>query len=102
MTPVCRCCGQTLPPEIPGLVLSTHQQRIFAIVRRAGRWGVTSDALFERLYADDPEGGPLSGRRSMHVIVQNLNIKLRAHGKRIRCPPRGRGVPGVYVLEDVC
>ena len=99
----CPCCGQTLPPELPfGLKLAPQQQRLVERVRKAGRYGILSDVLFDFLYSDDPDGGPASGKVCLHTRIWQVNCKLREVGKVIRAS-RGGNIGGAtnYVLKDL-
>jgi hypothetical protein len=97
----CPACGQTLPekPLLDGAYFTPHQSRIFEIVVRAGSSGIGSDDLFDALYRDDPDGGPLSGRKSMYTTIGALNRKLAHHGLRLRATPNGRRTAWNYVLD---
>jgi hypothetical protein len=93
----CPTCGQTLPPDFPGAYqLSPFQLRILNTVRSAGQHGLTSAQLFERVYGDQSNGGPMSGPRSMHVIIHQMNKKLRAEGYAVRGERVGGGRVGIY------
>lgn len=46
--------------------------------------GLTADQLFERLYAGDRDGGPLSGVRAVYVRVHQINTKLAPLGIRFQ------------------
>jgi hypothetical protein len=103
---VCECCGQELPRPaslFDGLGLSPMQRRIAELVLRAGEYGISGARLFDALYADDPDGGPLTGLASLRVQVRNVNRKLAAVGKEVRAPRGGRayGGEGCYVLRAV-
>ena len=102
MSKTCPCCGQTLPPEMPfGLKFSRGEMRIVEMVRRAGPNGICSTDLFECLYANDPDGGPLTGKKCLQVRVWKINRKLKRVNKLIRAPHAGRGAPTNYVLKDL-
>lgn len=93
--PCCPSCGQFLPPARPlGLRLSRGDEELLGHVRRAGVHGIPTQALFDRLYADDPDGGPLTGVKVLHVRVNTLNRRLRSVGKVIWARDRR------YVLMD--
>ena len=93
-------CGQTLPekPVLNGTHLTPYQKRILEIVTRAGKNGISTDDLFDKLYAEDPDGGPLTGRKSLYAIVSALNDKLEHHSMRVRAQPNGRRAAWNYVL----
>jgi hypothetical protein len=98
----CPTCGQALPPDpSPAHLLSPTQAKIYDIVARAGSHGINSDVLFERLYADDEEGGPLSGKQSMYVMVREVNLTFKRYSVpyRIRTPGAGNGSTANYRLE---
>ena len=79
----CPTCGAPLSTHEPPTRLSRLQRVIYDRVARS-RHGVSSDALFEACYADDPDGGPESGKKSMWVIIHALNKRLAPHGERVR------------------
>jgi DNA-binding response OmpR family regulator len=65
--------------------------REFAIFQ-ALRLGVAlnSDALVDRIYAADPDGGPLFGRACVHIHVMNMRRKLTTIGLTVESR-KGRG-----------
>ena len=77
---ICCCCGQDVPRR------RTFEMEILKIVTEAGPAGVLSDDLFNLLYDHDSEGGPLSGKTTMYVMISNLNKRLRRNGKEISAP----------------
>src|SRR5262249_56353270 len=79
-TAVCPCCGARSIPR--GLVLPPIKRRIFDAVQR--RPGIGAEALRDRIWAADPNGGPESPK-GLHAHLPQLNRLLR--------PPRicGRG-----------
>jgi hypothetical protein len=97
----CPTCGQSMPPDLPTDKLSRMQRRVYELVVHAGSRGINSDALFERLYADDPEGGPLTGKHSMYAIVRQVNLTFIRYNipYRIHAPGSGNGTTGNYRLE---
>jgi hypothetical protein len=76
-----------LPPLPP------TKQRIFEIVGR--RPGITAQELRDRVWADDPDGGPLTDTKCLHVHVAQLNVLLRPLGIMVRS--RGGG----YCIRSV-
>ena len=96
----CPKCGQTLPekPMLNGTHLTPYQKRIFELVARAGPNGIGSDDLFDKLYADDADGGPITGRKSLYVMIKRLKAKLEHHGMQVRKVPNGRRAAWNYVL----
>jgi hypothetical protein len=59
--------------------------QLFEIFLRIGlsKFGATPAQLFQSIYADDPNGGPLTGRKAMCVQRTNLNKKLALLGLRV-------------------
>jgi hypothetical protein len=52
--------------------LSPQLFKIFLLIGKA-KFGVTPERLFAAIYADSIDGGPLTGRKAMHVQRVNLN-----------------------------
>lgn len=97
----CKCCGQTLPDTSTfGLRLIGRQRKLLGVVQRAGAEGVPMQAIFDRLYADDADGGPETGFNVVRVMVSQLNRRLRPLGKEISAISIGGGNYGRYVLRD--
>jgi hypothetical protein len=73
--PICEACGQPvlMRSELPPL--SPIKQRILEAVQR--RPGITTQALRDAVWWDDPDGGPLTDRKCLHVHVAQLNALLR-------------------------
>lgn len=93
----CPTCGQTLPaPKPHGLRLSAFRTRLFEIVRRAGPNGITTDDIVSVLYADHPDGGPMTAHKCVHVHVYNINKLLRTRGYEIKAKNWGRLSAGSY------
>jgi hypothetical protein len=81
---------------------------VFDQIKRAGDHGIETDRLLEMVYADREDGGPLSGRKIIHVMICSINKKLRKTGFEIRCMPRGvvdrvngGRISGDYVLRKL-
>jgi hypothetical protein len=68
--------------------LSPQLFEIFLIISRA-RYGVTPTRLFDAIYAGNPNGGPLTGRRTIHVQRRNLNRKIAPLGLHIKSAGSG-------------
>ena len=78
-TEACPYCGQTLPDPLPyGLKLpGIIQGRILQFVHKAGKYGIRSDYLVQKVYSIFPDGGPKNARSSMNVSVWYLNKRLK-------------------------
>ena len=59
--------------------------QLFEIFMRvsAAKFGATPAQLFQAIYADDPNGGPLVGRKTIHVQRRNLNQRIAPLGLRV-------------------
>jgi hypothetical protein len=79
-TTTCPCCGQPVIPN--GLKLPRVKQRIFDTVNRHP--GISAEQLVEYVWSNDPNGGPESGRKAVHVHVHGLNRLLAHQGLVIR------------------
>ena len=89
----CPCCGQVLPRRElpPGVRLTVIEGRIFDAVIS---WpNMSSRELMHWSYGYKPEFGLLDDN-TIRVHVNNINRKLRPHGKEITAAD-GRG----YVLK---
>jgi hypothetical protein len=86
MVKVCECCGHPLPSYHALLGLTRGQQRIFEIVEKAGRAGITAGRIRDTLYAYHPNGGPESRnvinvqRTSMNKRLEEYDLKIRSTG----------------------
>ena len=98
----CPKCGQQLPE--PDLIKGVHvrgmKRRILEIVHHAGARGISSEAIFTRLYDGDPNGGPLTGVKIIAVHCVFLNRLLKPHGLMIRAS-RGRSPDNHYYLRKL-
>lgn len=100
MVKCCPTCGQTLPNPLPhNLKFRGIKDRILRVVHRSGVHGVRSDVLFDRVYGDDPNGGPLTGMKILAVHICKMNKDMKPFGLCIRSLTVGRGGYGTYVLR---
>jgi hypothetical protein len=53
--------------------------------------GILIQDLAGLVYADDPNGGPLTATRSLNVLAHHANKQLRAQGYQIESSWLGRG-----------
>ena len=77
--------------------LSPQLFEIFLLISKA-KFGVTPEQIFQSIYADDPNGGPLCGRKAIHVQRWNLNRRIAPLGLHIRSAGSGFR-EGVYEFE---
>jgi len=81
---VCECCGHPIPTYHDILGLTRGQQRLFEIVERSGAAGIAYRMVVDRMYVDDPDGGPLTGNTSVNVMRANMNKRLVRKGLVIK------------------
>ena len=83
----CPCCGASVPAlraeNLPRL--GANQQALVNICAQSRGARVTTDAIVERLWASDPEGGPLLPKKVVAVMVRQINTKTEPHGFKIEC-----------------
>ncbi|MGH6792539.1 MAG: winged helix-turn-helix domain-containing protein [Methyloceanibacter sp.] len=87
MSKVCPCCGQQVMDEAVALIIEAKLpplQTSVALVlcSKFGRW-VRYGNLVESVYADDPDGGPLTARQAIQVHLCHLRRNLRSAGLEI-------------------
>ena len=97
MVDVCKACGHPLPGYEALLGMTPMQQRLFAIVHKAGKAGVTVDLIMDLLYQDDPTGGPTS-TNIINVMKAKMQPLLQKHGMKMVCR---RGPGAVWTLEKI-
>ena len=99
----CPTCGQTLPEKIdPLLTLFQGKRReMLRIIQRAGPNGLSTEEIFDHIYAQDTDGGPDTGYKIIAVFAWHINRLLRPQGYRVYSKHRGRSVPGRYVLTKI-
>lgn len=94
----CVCCGYDPELKDPEQIaraarLSSFEFRLFDIFRRRfGRY-VEADQIAYLLYADDPNGGPITANYVIGVTVSRLRRKLQPFGLTID-GMMGRGSSG--------
>jgi len=94
----CPCCGSELIEPLTSTVSLTfapRQQKVYDLIRRAGKTGLTPNQLVDRVYGNDPDGGPDDPYRCVMVAISQVNSKIRPLGMEIR--RRGWGGPRVLV-----
>jgi hypothetical protein len=95
MSGLCPCCGQARPEALDAAVLDLSP-RMAAIVRTVARKpGISAQDLASVIYADDPDGGPLTAEKTVATIICNNRGVLARHGLRLFA---GRGSRSGYRL----
>lgn len=77
--------------------LSHLQNTIFILVR--DNPGITMSEILDAVYADDPDGGPDSGRAVIGGAIRKFNKKRK--GVCVIKGRRGRGPGNSYLLHYV-
>ena len=96
---ICKCCGQTLPPTVfHNIKMPKGSMQILEMVAKAGPHGMSSERLFNMLYAHRRDGGPETGMKCLHVRISHLNKKIRPHGFEVRATHPGWHAFGDYRL----
>ena len=85
---LCPTCHRPFPP--PLVVTGPLRQRMVNILANRPD-GLTINNLVDLVYADDPNGGPLTAPRSLNVMAHKANKQLRAQGYQIKSMWMGRG-----------
>jgi hypothetical protein len=76
---VCERCGHPLPEMEVLLDLTKMQQRMFTVVQRAGRAGVTADVIMDRLY----DGRGPDSTNILTVMKHAMQPKLQKHKMKL-------------------
>lgn len=95
-TKLCKCCGHPVPVDDVAATLTGKARKLYEIIEAAGRVGITRDRAAGLLYADDPDGGPLTHPISQWKWI--VNGIIRTHGLEITST---RGPAAVYRLEAI-
>jgi hypothetical protein len=92
---VCECCGHPLPELEVMLDLTHMQQKLFVIIKRAGRAGIDADTIFEALYANECAPDSVN---ILSVMKQGMIPKLQKHGLKLTSR---RGPGALWRLEAI-
>lgn len=83
----CPCCGQSVPQVPPNMLainlgMSPMERRIFEAVWGGAGEPVQTERIFDRMYEDDPEGGPAPARmyNTFKETLCDLRKKLDGSG----------------------
>jgi hypothetical protein len=97
---LCPACGE--PFEADRLAaardaLTPTQRRIFDAVRAVPE--IQMDHIVDRVWGDDPNGGPMDARQNISVQIANANRRLKPIGLRISASHRGAGA--TYSIREI-
>ena len=92
---MCECCGHPVPDNVARFRLTKTERRLYDMVVRSGRAGVSVDAVVDALYGDRVDGGPLTARAVVCTVRCHMNTKMKPHGFAIKSftrsyPPQWR------------
>jgi len=92
----CPCCAAALSlPPLPVLLhdLPASSATVLETLWTARGLPVAATALFDAMYADDPDGGPSQSRmyRDLRAAVANLNDTLGRNGIIVLYDDRAKG-----------
>ena len=93
---LCPACHRPFPP--PLVVTGPLRQRMVNILADRPD-GLTINDLVDQVYANEPDGGPLTAPRSLNVMAHKANKQLRAQGYQIKSMWMGRGA--IYRLVRI-
>ena len=83
MVKVCECCGHPIPDLNVQLALTRGQRRLFEVIQNAGVSGIHPRTIIDKLYAGDPNGGPVTALNCIHVQRTKMRPHLASFGLRI-------------------
>jgi DNA-binding response OmpR family regulator len=107
MSCTCPTCGQPMNvgrAPIEGLAsapLSKQERLIVEVLTETYPRVVKADFLLERLYADDPEGGPECAVEVLRQLLWRIRKKLPTYGWTVQRSRGGAGNYGSYKLEPL-
>lgn len=103
----CPCCGHdlgenVLPIErLRYLDLSANQRAMIDALVEVYPNGMHPQRVVDRMYADDPEGGPDRAYEAARYAAYDLRKKLEPYGWTIPRNTQGRGAEPMYRLASL-
>lgn len=79
----CECCGRPIPEIEVMAELTRTQGRILLILDKAGTAGIHLAKLTDKLYEDDPDGGPLNAVSCIRTMRSKMEPVLKKFGMKI-------------------
>lgn len=76
--PQCPHCGTYLPSFSVVHIRGKKRRMIYEFILKHPY--CTMDRIVNYVYGDDPNGGPESASRSVHVLISNIRKIIRKHG----------------------
>ena len=81
----CRYCGQPFAHgAIIGLHPNTVKGQVYDMIASSGSYGIESKKIFDTIYGRRRDGGPTTGIKIVHVLVNHINRLLKPHKKVVR------------------
>ena len=84
MVKVCECCGHPLPEIDATRGMTKQQNAVFFALYDAGKRGLTMKQLVEKIYGDDPSGGPDFAVESLRCQFTKMRRLLKPHNLYIK------------------
>src|SRR5579871_2465232 len=95
----CEHCGSLLAVDYLDMPHFTpHEHLVYTFVAKNA--GCTAERLLQHLYADDPNGGPLTAKSAISVYICRINGKLAESNIPHRIVNVSRGYPAMYRLQE--
>ena len=81
----CPCCGKALDSALPARALSKvplrpMQRRIIDVLAKTYPRGLSAIDIASRVYASDPDGGPMSADNAVAVHLHGARRAIRQYG----------------------
>ena len=96
MVKVCEACGHPVNDFEIQLKLTPRQRDMYRALQKAGQRGLLIQELINKVYADEPDGGPMTANNVVQVQKMHMQKKLSAFGLQITTT-RGHGA--IWRLE---
>ena len=103
----CPCCGSQIDDpsiameHLAGVALTPSQREILQIIVKSHPRPVSTDAMIDLIYGDDPEGGPPFVRNVIAQQISRIRPVVRKYGWMIPTSRSGQGRAGLYRLEKI-
>jgi hypothetical protein len=95
----CPCCGHPLPSDdVVRAIKGRKRRKLYELVRDAGQLGISVRVLMDKLYADDPSGGPHHHSVISVLAQHHINPVIAQFGLKLVC---GSGGGRVYRLKEI-
>ena len=97
---ICPTCNRPLADTGIAATLPRIKRRIFEAVANAGEMGINRFEIMDKVYGDDPDGGP-DNDFIIKVHISQINKRIREAGLHITGDRVGPRNPKLYRLEEI-